>query len=103
MWSYGSTKVAISSESQKIVQLQVLIAWHLNRLSPIICTWLESPKSALHAGSYYKPVAHTVVELWQLKIGNIIKITENRPTSMPHSSKTKGDVTDGLQSPSILL
>jgi len=55
--------------------------------------WLQSPKGALHAGSYCKPVAHTVVELWQLKIGNIIRITENRPTSMPHSSKTKGDVT----------
>jgi len=38
-------------------------------------------------------VAHTVVELWQLKIGNIIRITENCPTAMPHSSKTKGDVT----------
>jgi len=38
-------------------------------LSPIICTWLESPKAALHAESYCKLVAHTVVELWQHKIG----------------------------------
>ena len=93
LWSYGSTKLAILSESQKIVQLQVPIAWHVNGLSPIICIWLESPKAALYAESYCKPVAHTVVELWQHKIGNIIRIIENRPTSMPHSSKTKGDVT----------
>jgi len=49
------------------------------------CTWLESPKAALHAGSYCKLVAQTVVELWQHKIGNIVRITENRPTSSPHS------------------
>jgi len=47
------------------------------------CTWLESPKAALQAGSYCTLVAHT--ELWQHKIGNIIRITENHPTSSPHS------------------
>jgi len=44
------------------------------------CTWLESPKAALQAGSYCTLVAHTVVELWQHKI-NIVRIIENRPTS----------------------
>ena len=29
----------------------VLIASHVNRFSPVICTWLESPKAAVHAGS----------------------------------------------------
>ena len=69
----------------------------MNRLSHIICTLLDFPKAALHAESYRKLVAHTAVKLWQLKIVNIIRITENRPTSMPHSSKTKGDVpTNGM-------
>ena len=49
------------------------------------CTWLESPKAALQAGSYCKLVAHTDVELWQHRIGNIIRITVNHPTSSPHS------------------
>ena len=35
-------------------------------------TWLESPKAALHAGSYCKLVAHTVVELCQHNIGTIV-------------------------------
>ena len=74
----------------------VPIASHANRLSPIICTWLKSPKAALHAGSYCKLVAQTVVELWQHKIGIIIRITENRPTSSPHSLACEWVVTHYL-------
>ena len=49
------------------------------------CTLLESPKAALQAEIYCTLVAHTGMELWQHKIGNIIRIAENRPTSCPHS------------------
>ena len=54
---------------------------------------LESPNAALHAGSYGRLLAGTVVELWQHKIANVNRMIENRPTARPHSSKTKGDVT----------
>ena len=57
---------------------------------------IESPKAALHAGSYCKRVAQTVVELWQHNIGNIVRITENRPTSSPHSLALEQVVTHYL-------
>ena len=64
LWSCGSTNLAIQSQSQKF---HVSVASHLNRLLLIICTWLESPKVVLYAGTYCKLVACTVVELWQHK------------------------------------
>ena len=100
LWSYGSTN---SAQSWKIFFKSV--ASHLNsfRLSPIICTWLESPKVALYARSYCKLIACIIVELSQHKICS----GKSHPTSRLHSSKTKGVVTptnwDGLQSPSLLL
>ena len=79
------TVVELPTQHWQYCGTLVPIARHVNRLSPIISTWLESPKAALQAGSYCKLVAHTGVELWQHKSGNIIRITENRPNSSPHS------------------
>ena len=87
------TKTGNTIRIVEIVQLQVSIDSHLNRLSPIICTWFESPKVVLYAGSYWKLKACTVVELWQHKISNISRMVENCPTSRLHSFKNKGVVT----------
>ena len=47
----------------KSSKIQVSVASHLKGLPPIICTWLDSPRAALYAGSYCKLVACTILEL----------------------------------------
>jgi len=59
-------------DHNEIIMGKVSVASHSQGLSLIICTWLESPKAALHTGSYCKLAAHTVVELCQHNIGNIV-------------------------------
>ena len=67
------------------------------------CTWLESPKAVRHAGSYCKLVAHTVVELWQHKISNIIrtKIIQLQGSIAKELKRLSPLQMGGLQSPSL--
>ena len=89
----------------EIVQIQVSAASQLNRLSPIICTWFESPKVALYAGKLLQTHSLYHRRVMAAQNQNIFRMVENCPNSRLHSSKTKGVSTPkmvGLQSPSLL-
>ena len=100
MWSYV-WQHKISNVNRTMHRKWSNIKWqsassHLKGLSPIICACLESPKVALHAGSYCKVVAGTAVELWQHKISNDNRTTENGRTSSLCSQSLERVVTHYL-------
>ena len=91
--SFESSKRSKSTyftQFTNIAYIQRLIPPHSRGVSPHIYIFYESALLLLHAGQNQKSVSFIIRVQQRIKVDLLHSVNKNRPTSTPHSSKTKG-------------